>query len=314
MYQEVFGPDPSRCAESLAGLRAKIAVHRSAETTAVRVGVSPHAAFSVSDELFATTCDWARDEELPVAIHAAESAEETALVRDATGPFAESLRARGIVVAPRGRSPIAMLERVGALGTRTLLIHCVAVDAIDTDVIARSGCGVAHCPASNAKLGHGIAPLADLLAAGVDVGLGSDSVASNNRMDVLEEARLAVLLHRGRAARASALSAATALELATIGGARSLGMEGEVGSLEPGKAADLAAFSLFGPSGSSCADPVATAVFSLTGRDAEMVMVAGKLVVLDRVLVGRMDAWLGEAEAGERALAAWRAKAPSGYR
>ena len=313
MYQEVFGPDPFQCAASLVALRESVARHRADETPLVRVGVSPHAPFSVSDDLFAVTCDWARAEGLPVAIHAAESEAETMLVREARGPFAEALRARGIAVVPRGHSTIEMLERVGALVGETLLIHCVSVDAADIATIARRGCAVAHCPASNAKLGHGVAPLGDLLAAGVDVGLGSDSVASSNRMDMLEEARLAVLVHRARAARASALSAQTALELATIRAARALRMDREIGSLEMGKGADLAAFSLSGPSGYSVIDPVAAAIFSLTGRDADMVMVAGKLVVHDRLLVGRMDGWLAAAEAGERALAVWREKGAAGY-
>ena len=313
MYQEVFGPDPAQCGESLGGLAEKIDRLRSEQTSLVRLGVSPHAPYSVSDQLFAATCAWARGEELPVAIHAAESAAEMALVRDADGPFADSLRGRRIEVAPRGRSPIAMLERVGALDRRTLLIHCVCLDAEDIAAIADAGCAAAHCPASNAKLGHGLAPVGDLLRAGVDVGLGSDSVASNNRMDILEEARLAVLLHRARAARGSALSASQALELATMGGARALRMDGEIGSLQAGKAADLAAFSLNGPSGCPTTDPVSTAIFSLTGRDAEMVMVAGKVVVRDGVLVARMDGWLAAADAGDRALAAWRGKAAADY-
>src|SRR5438045_9387384 len=125
---------------------------------------------------------------------------------------------------------------------RGLVIHCVRVDEADISTLARHGCSVAHCPASNAKFGHGVAPLLPMLAAGISVGIGSDSVASNNRMDILDEARLAVLIHRGAARRHDAFGAHQALALATIGGARALRLDDRVGSLEVGKAADLAAF------------------------------------------------------------------------
>src|SRR6185436_10435215 len=107
---------------------------------------------------------------------------ERALVERAEGVFANGLRKRGIVVDRRARSSIALLARTGVLDARPLLIHCVRVDAGDIDEIASHDCAVAHCPISNAKLGHGVAPLLDLLQRRVRVGLGSDSVASNNRM------------------------------------------------------------------------------------------------------------------------------------
>ena len=120
----------------------------------------------------------------------------------------------------RGRSPIDMLDRLGVLDARPLLIHCVRVDEGDIAAIVRSGCAVAHCPISNSKLGHGVAPLVELLAAGVTVGLGSDSVASNNRMDLLDEARVALLSQRTRLQSFETPSAADVLELATLGAPR----------------------------------------------------------------------------------------------
>ena len=206
-YQEVFGPDPSQCADALAGLGERVAALRRDETSLVRVGVSPHAPYSVSDALFEATAAFARAEALPVAVHIAESEEESVYVQQGVGGWAESHRARGIAVAPRGVTPIRLLERTRVLDANPLLIHCVRSDAEDIALIARYGCGVAHCPASNAKLAHGIAPLLELLAAGVRVGLGSDSVASNNRMDLLDEARLAILMQRVRTGRHDALSA-----------------------------------------------------------------------------------------------------------
>lgn len=279
MYQEVFGPDPAQCAASLAELQSKIQRLRPLETALVRVGVSPHAAYTVSDALFSAVGDYALAAELPIAVHIAESSVEQALIVDGGGAFAEGLRARGIPTAPRARSPIALLSSLGVLRARPLLIHCVRVDDSDIAAIAESRCAVAHCPTSNAKLGHGIAPLTSLLASRVRVGLGSDSVASNNRMDILEEARLALLFQRARTGAHAVIPPAVALSLATIDGARALGLDREIGSLEVGKSADLAAFPLgnIGP----VHDPEAHAVLALPGTMASLVTVAGSELVAD---------------------------------
>lgn len=284
-YREVFGPDPERCASSIAELRAKVAAMRARETDLVRVGVSPHAPYTVSDALFRATAALAAEDSYPIAVHIAESALESDLVERGAGELAEGLRRRGIDTPPRARSPIGLLSSLGVLDARPLLIHCVRVDADDIRDIVAHDCGVAHCPASNAKLAHGIAPLAALLREGVRVGLGSDSVASNDRMDLLDEARLASLLASAREQREDALPAHTALELATIGGARALGLDGEIGTLESGKAADLAAFPLGASHRVPHQDPHAAAVFALAGTPASFVAVAGRVRVRDGVLV-----------------------------
>lgn len=305
MYQEVFGPDPAQCEESLAGLRAQLAELRAFGTPRVRLGVSPHAPYTVSPALFAKVGALAHAESLPVAIHAAESDAESDFVRDGAGAFAETHRGRGIAVIPRGVSPIAHLAGTGVLGARPLLIHCVRVDAADIATIASARCSVAHCPASNAKLGHGIAPLDEMLAAGIAVGLGSDSVASNNRMDMLEEARIAALMQRARLRRHDAIPAQLALELVTIRGARALGIDDRVGSLEKGKAADLAAFSLDVAPATPLGDVVTAAIFSLPGTSVTMVVVEG----VELVLEGRSVRPLEDAQAVEdlaRALVRWR--------
>jgi 5-methylthioadenosine/S-adenosylhomocysteine deaminase len=283
-YREVFGPDPAQCGASMDELRRTIRSMEAYRTPLVHIGVSPHAPYSVSDDLFAATAAYARERKLPLATHVAESAEESDLVARGDGAFAAFLLGRGIDVAPRARSPIALLERQGVLAPGTLLIHCVRVDGEDIGRIAAHDCGVAHCPASNAKLGHGVAPLAALRAAGVHVGLGSDSMASNNRMDLLDEGRLAVLAQRIHEQR-DLLDAATAVELATLGGARAIGMGGIIGSLEPGKQADLAAFAApaeLGP----LYDPHDALIWSLGGAGATLVVVAGRELVRDRVHVG----------------------------
>ena len=305
MYQEVFGPDPTQCAGSLEELRTKIEAMRPRETPLVRIGVSPHAPYTVSDALFSAVARYAVAEKLPVAVHIAESRLEEELVVHGWGAFADGLRSRGIAVAPRATSPIRLLEVLGVLDARPLLIHCVGVDAGDVRAIATTKCAVAHCPASNAKLGHGIAPVLALLAAGVPVGLGSDSMASNNRMDLLEEARLTILLQRAHTGSHQAMSASEALALATIRGATALGLERETGSLEVGKWADLAAFPL--ASMHPTFDPESAAIFALPGTRASLVTIAGRVLVED----GRLLREDGQLEARVRqsadALASWLA-------
>ena len=303
MYQEVFGPDPAQCGGSLAELRQKIESLRPLETPLVRVGVSPHAPYTVSDSLFAAVASYARAQSLPIAIHIAESQLEYELVTAGTGSFADGLRARNISVSPRARTPIELLSKLDVLSARPLLIHCVRVDSNDIERIAAARCAVAHCPASNAKLGHGIAPLCAFLNAGIPVGIGSDSMASNNRMDLLEEARLAAFLQRVDHMDFGEITATEILRLATLGGAKALGIGREIGSLEAGKAADLAAFPLdgIGP----VFDPVNAAVFALPGVRASFVTVAGKVLVRNGVLL-KEDPKLEEGvQASADALQQW---------
>ncbi|HEX6316422.1 MAG TPA: amidohydrolase family protein [Gemmatimonadaceae bacterium] len=286
MYLEVFGPRDDQAAGALETLGSRLTPLRAADSALVRAGVSPHAPYSVSDALFRGTAALARAEGLPIAIHAAESDAEHGLVTRADGDFADALRQRGIPVEARGTSTIELLDRLGALGARPLLIHCVRVDPDDVRRIAASGCSVAHCPASNAKLGHGVADLGAFLEAGIAVGLGSDSVASNNRMDILDESRLAVLFARARGRDWRGFPASLGVELSTLGGARALGLDQEIGSLDVGKSADLAAFPLDRIESVPVHDPETALVFAGSGRGARLVTVAGAELVRD----GRLTA------------------------
>ena len=154
----------------------------------------------------------------------------------------------------------------------------------DIRQIADNGCSIAHCPASNAKLGHGIANLREFLDASVTVGLGSDSVASNNRMDLLDEARLAILFGRAVGRRWDSFPATLGLELATMGGAKALGLESEIGTLDVGKSADLAAFPLDGLHTQPVQDPESALLFAASGRGAVLVTVAGEVLVRNGTL------------------------------
>jgi cytosine/adenosine deaminase-related metal-dependent hydrolase len=304
-YREVFGPDPAQCEQMIAGLVAKVDEMLERATELVRVGVSPHAPYTVSDPLFRATAALAHEWALPLAVHIAESALESALVERGEGEFAEGLKSRGIAVSPRARTPIALMESLGMLGAQSLLIHCVRVDGEDIDTIARHDCAVAHCPASNAKLGHGIAPLTQLLDANIRVGLGTDSVASNDRMDMLDESRLAVLFAGAREGRHDALASDRALALATLGGARALGMQEEIGTLEVGKAADFAAFRV--PEfRSPLHDPVAALIFAIAGQKADFVAVAGEVRVRDGRLVSADVGLPARVQACADLLQRWR--------
>jgi 5-methylthioadenosine/S-adenosylhomocysteine deaminase len=279
MYQETFGPDPTHAAAAMRELEACIDKLQPEQTDLVTLGISPHAPYTVSDRLYEAAARFADSRGLPMAMHIAESAGEYEIVASGSGDFAERWRRRGIAVSRRARSPIELLDRLGALERGPLLIHCVRVDAADIQIMARHRCSVAHCPASNAKFGHGIAPLLPIVDAGIRVGIGSDSVASNNRMDILDEARLAVLIHRAATERHDAFGAHQALELATIGGARALNLDSRVGSLEVGKDADLAAFTTDIPRTIPLGDPYSAAIFALPGRSATLVTVRGKVLV-----------------------------------
>jgi len=228
VYQEIFGPDPVQCAASLADLEATVLQLRRLATSQLFIGVSPHAPYTVSAPLYEAVSSFARRERLPIALHVAESREETAFVRDGEGPFAEALRARGIVVVARRLSPVAYVMQRGALRPGTLCIHCVQVDEADVELLRVVKASVAHCPLSNAAHDHGKLPLALFRGARVPVGIGTDSVVSVGELNLWAEAE------------AAGLQGDAALRALTIEGARALGWEREIGSLEVGKAADLA--------------------------------------------------------------------------
>ncbi|HYU91060.1 MAG TPA: amidohydrolase family protein [Gemmatimonadales bacterium] len=231
-YQEVFGPDPAQCAASMTGLEQAVARLSRLASSHLRLGISPHAPYTVSERLYRAVDDLARGAGLPVAMHLAESRAETQLVREGSGPFADALRARGIQVARVARSPVQYLAQLGVLdrATACLCIHCVQVDQEDVVLLKRAGVSIAHCPRSNRAHGHGTAPLAAFRRAGLRVGLGTDSVVSVGDSSLWAEAA------------AAGFEGEDALRMLTIEGARALGLEREIGSLEVGKEADLAIF------------------------------------------------------------------------
>ena len=265
-YVEVFGPHPDQRSDSLADLERRVGALRRFARERVRIGVSPHAPYSVSGPLYEAVAAWARNEGLPLAVHIAESAPEYALLATGTGAFAEMWSRRGIPMpAPPGDTPLQWLARHRVLGPDTLCIHVVKAGASDVALLAETGSAVGHCPLSNRAHGHGDAPIRDFIAAGIRMGCGTDSILSIDRMDLLAEARVARAL--------GDLSAAAALGLCTLESARAIGMGNEVGSLEAGKWGDAAAIDLSRTPQST--DPV------------EAVLVSGPEDVLATYLAGR---------------------------
>lgn len=283
-YREVFGPDPVDADKSLDGLKQKVSHMREAQTNLVQVGVSPHAPYTVSGALFGKVAEYATNESLDVCIHAAESRAELELMTTGTGEFAAGLKARGLEWNPPGVSTIRYFESLGILDTSPLLVHCVQIDRLDIERLAsHGGARIAHCPKSNAKLGHGQAHLLAMLDAGIKVGLGTDSVASNNRCDMIEEARFCGLIHRIAAVEYREPGADRLLKLATLDGARALKLDDRIGSLEAGKQADFIAIDLSRTHNQPIHDPVATIIFSSTAGDVLFAAVAGR-VLFDREL------------------------------
>ena len=233
VYHEVFGPHPDQAGESLASLERRVAELARCTGPRVRLGVSPHAPYTVSGELYRLTARFARDADLPLAVHLAESEAESALLERGGGAFAAAWAGRGIPLPePLGHSPVSWLDRHRVLGPGTLCIHVVRAGGADLATLAARGCAVAHCPRSNRAHGHGDAPLAAMLAAGLRVGVGTDSVLSVGPLDLLAEARAAAAL--------AGLDAMVALELCTAAAAGALGLSEEVGSLTVGKWGDCA--------------------------------------------------------------------------
>jgi 5-methylthioadenosine/S-adenosylhomocysteine deaminase len=264
VYQESFGPDARLASENFEKLKTKVQELRTIESELLRAGVSPHAPYTVCGPQLELIAGFAREEQLPLMMHAAESAAEDQLLREGCGAFAEGLARRAIEWKAPGVSTIQYLKQVGVLDVKPLLAHCIRVDDRDIETLRETESKVAHCPKSNAKLGHGRAPFARFLEAGIGVGFGSDSVASNNTCDILEEARFATLMAR---AGGGFVPGADALRVATFGR-----------GLSEGALADLAAVSLTGVHQLPSYDPIATLIFASSGRDVILTVVAGREV------------------------------------
>lgn len=230
--------------------------------------MAPHAPYSVSNPTLEHVATYAAELDLPVHMHVHETADE----------IRESMSAFGI-------RPLARLEQTGLLGPGLIAVHAIHLDPLEIALLAQHGCSVAHCPSSNLKLASGIAPVARLLASGINVGIGTDGAASNNRLDLLGEMRLAALLAKGASGEPTAVPAHTALHMATLASAKALGIERRIGSLVPGKRADMTAISLAGVDLAPCYDPSSHLVYAAGREHVTHVWVDGEMRVENGALV-----------------------------
>lgn len=234
--------------------------------------LAPHAPYTVADQTLKRIAVLAEELDLPIHTHVHETDDE----------ISES-------IAQHGCRPLERLDRLGIVSERLIAVHAVHLNEHEIQLLAQRGASVAHCPASNLKLGSGLAPIAKLAAAGVNIAIGTDSAASNNRVDLLAELRLAALLAKGVAGDASAFGAAQALEGATLGGARALGLDRRIGSIEAGKEADLVAFDLSPVETQPLYDVVSQIVYAAGREQVSDVWVAGKPVVRKRQALANID-------------------------
>jgi cytosine/adenosine deaminase-related metal-dependent hydrolase len=270
VYLEVFGQTPEEALARFETIRERAG---DACSERVRLGVSPHTPFNISTEIYAACTELG----LPMATHFSESEAEVEWLTSGTGMLAQFAAAGFVLVPPTGTTGIRRLADAGLLGPHLTAAHCVQVDDEDIALLASHDVAVAHCPRSNALLGCGIAPLTELREAGVRVGLGTDSPNSATSFDMFEELRGAVFAARARTRKADALSATDALELATLDSARALGRDDEIGSLAPGKYADLAVVSLAGAPYYPWEDPAAAIVFGGSPERVAATFVGGKV-------------------------------------
>jgi 5-methylthioadenosine/S-adenosylhomocysteine deaminase len=245
----------------------------------VRAAFAPHSPYAVSEAPLKRVRTLADELEVPIHIHLHETRDE----------IVQSLR-------EHGERPLARLDRLGMAGPQLVGIHMTQLEDPEIERLAETGSHVVHCPESNLKLASGFCPVARLIDAGVNVALGTDGAASNNDLNLLAEMRTAALLAKGVAGSAAAVPAEAALRMATINGARALGIDGEVGSLEPGKSADIVAVDLSNPHTQPLYHACSQMVYAASSNQVTQVWVGGRQVVRDsEVLTLDRDEILGAA-------------------
>jgi 5-methylthioadenosine/S-adenosylhomocysteine deaminase len=252
-------------------------------------GFAPHAPYTVGDASWEQIVVYARQLDLPIQTHLQETRAEVE---------------QGL--AAHGMSPLARLDRLGVTGSDFIAVHAVHLLDSDVELLATRGCQVVHCPTSNLKLASGLAPVAKLQARGINVALGSDGAASNNRLDLFAEMRLASLLAKVTTGDAAAVPAASALRMATLAGATALGLDAQIGSLRPGKQADAISVNLGAFPHLPCYDPLSHLVH-VAGRDqvtdvwvaGQRLVQAGALATLDAADLGaRARLWQDRLRSG----------------
>jgi 5-methylthioadenosine/S-adenosylhomocysteine deaminase len=239
-YIEVFGVEQDMAEGSWRELQKRYPLLKEQYSSSrLQIGISPHTCYTVRPELYRRIADWAIHDQIPISFHLSESKAEEDFIGKRSGPIFEALQQRTADWVVSANTATSHLETTGIFDAKPLLAHLVRASPDDIRILQKYDVTVAHCPKSNAKFGHGVAPAADLIRNGFRVGLGTDSAASNNRLDLFEEARFGLLQQRNRYG-SGVLSETEMLEMMTIRGAAALRMDHRIGSLEKGKEADMA--------------------------------------------------------------------------
>lgn len=288
VYREVSTMDKSKVADRMAEAREDVADWAErVDGHALEIGIAPHSPYTCHPSLFEAAAGLAIEKGMPAAIHLAGSRDEYDFVRYGSSNLAQDFREqagwRDVAWMPTGVSPVRYVLQWGLFSVpRLLAVHCVQVDEADCEVLAGHDVKIAHCPRCNAKLGMGIAPMRLFFKYGLTVGIGTDSPASNNTLDPFDEMRIGLLLQRGVSGESDFFrffTARTFIRLATIHGARALGLEHEIGSLEPGKRADVIAVDLSSsPHMVPTADPYSALVHTANQKDVLATMAGGRIV------------------------------------
>jgi 5-methylthioadenosine/S-adenosylhomocysteine deaminase len=291
VYQEVFGvePEPDDAA-LLRELTAQLEAHwqtlqRHEASERIMLGVAPHAIYTVRDSLMRAVRQYAREESLPLSIHAAESSEEVALARAGSGSFAEMFAQRRIAYLHPRTPPIEYLHNAGVLAPGVQLVHATRAEPRELEMMARAGVSVAHCPRSNARLLTGVAPVYTMRRLGIPIVLGTDSAVSAGDLDLWEELRFAALVQRAVSYAASP-TWRDWVRMLTLDGAKAFGVDAQIGSLEAGKRADVIAIRTHRLAYASMPDPYAALALVARSEDVAMTMVDGRVLYQDGRFTG----------------------------
>ena len=287
IFREVSTMEKSRVAEVMREASEDIASWReTSDPSRITIGIAPHAPYSCHPQLFQSVADYAMDG-TPVAIHLAGSVEEYQFVKYGSSMLATDVRdtydAHAPLWLPTGVSPVRYVLQWGLFDVPNIMaVHCTQVDGEDIDVLAEKDVAVAHCPRCETKLGMGIAPIEKFLRAGIRVGLGTDSPAASNSMDVFEEMRIGLLVQRAVLGEDHFMSARQFVKMATLDAARVLGMDDRLGSLEPGKQADVIAVDISKSHMIPTHYPYSTLVHTANQENILATMVAGEFLYENR--------------------------------
>lgn len=283
IYYEIIGMNEKESSQIMAKASKEIKDwNKAVDEKYVQIGIAPHSPYSVSPQLIQAVSRYALEEGLKTSIHLSGSRDEFNFVKYAQGPLATEYRELvgwdNLLWQPTGVTPVKYLEQWDILETDICAVHCVQLEERDFDIIQKYDVGIAYCPKCNAKLGGGIAPLPKFIDRNLRIGIGTDSPASSNTMDFFDEMRIGLLLQRGVNQSIENFEAERFVEMATIGGAKVMGWEDRIGSLEVGKDADIIAVDLSHSQQYPLGDLYSALVYSANQEDVIFTMINGEIV------------------------------------